>query len=58
MRFFGELDNIGNGYCSLVLDNKFKAGAGADEIKISSSRKLKFGSGTISVFANDGGNIR
>ncbi len=45
------LENIGNGYCSLVLDNKFKAGAGADKIIISSSRKLKFGPGTISVFA-------
>ncbi len=34
-----------------ILDNKFKTGAGAVKIKISSSRKLKFGSGTISVFA-------
>ncbi len=50
VEFFGELDKIGIGYFPLVLDNKFKAGAGTEKIKMFSSRKLKFGSGTISVF--------
>ena len=51
VEFFGELDNIGNGYGRLEDDNNFKAGAGAGKIKTFSSSKLKFDSGTISVFA-------
>ena len=49
-----ELDNIGNGYGPLEDDNNFKAGAGAGNIKTCSSRKLKFVSRTISVFATVG----